>query len=406
MSAYAPAQSSFVPGNTQTQIQSPFGNFDNQAAFDNQRNAFVGQFLQNQSQFNQNQMAGTPTPRMSLQDINTQAAGNIANGTFQGNPLQSGSLAGLAGLFQQYGMQMPGNDFLSQLTGMLGSQSAPSLYQPPGNLAGINNAPRPGMPTNDGGYSGVIAPGAPMPPPDLSNDPGYQQWRQGISITTDYLGPEGEAARERDLQAQYLRERGGSGSAEPWWRAHRGPGDGPDDRPYAERQINPGIGPGADLRPINPATGNVPARGPFPNPEYPYTQPGGPRYRAPGPPVPEPPRYGVIRTDPRRPGQELYRPAPQFGAPAEEPYWRITAEARARAEREAEDTRRRAAEYRRDNPRPVQGVPSAPMAGTPTPQAPRTTGSAAPLAPRVQARPARPPQNLQGFNNWVRSKRR
>lgn len=121
----------YQQGPSSTNVYTPFGNFPNLQAFQNQQDAFVQQHLQNQAGYNAGLMSGQAPQRVPLMDSWQQAGDNIASGVYQGNPLATGNMAGLANLFSQYGMTMqPG--FQDQLMQLIGQQSAPSLYSPPG----------------------------------------------------------------------------------------------------------------------------------------------------------------------------------------------------------------------------------------------------------------------------------
>jgi hypothetical protein len=140
-------------------VQTPFGSMPNLQTYQNQQDAFVQQFLQNQAQYNQGLMGGQMPQRVDLGTTWNQAAENIKDGRYQGNPFATGNVDALMGMFGQYGITPP-QGFQDQLINQLGQQSAPPMYgpgmpssQPPAAFApgygGSINAPPGSMRTMD-----------------------------------------------------------------------------------------------------------------------------------------------------------------------------------------------------------------------------------------------------------------
>jgi hypothetical protein len=110
-------------------VQTPFGSMPNLQAYQNQQDAFVQQFLQNQAQYNQGLMGGQRPEPVDLGATWGQAANNIRDGLYQGNPFATGNVNALMGMFGQYGITPP-QGFQDQLIAQLGQQSAPPMYSP------------------------------------------------------------------------------------------------------------------------------------------------------------------------------------------------------------------------------------------------------------------------------------
>jgi hypothetical protein len=254
-------------------VQTPFGSMPNLQAYQNQQDAFVQQFLQNQAQYNQGVMGGQRPEPVDLGATWGQAANNIRDGLYQGNPFATGNVNALMGMFGQYGFTPP-QGFQDQLLSQLGQQSAPPMYSPQPAF----DVPRPinpgtglpyGQPLTDlpigpnGEYWPVFrSPQQPAPPPS-SFAPGY-----GGSINA----PPGS------MRTQDFRDRDG---------------DMIDDRD----QPGPGLPPPGSAQPIPPSQQLPPGRMAdwgFPG----YTKPGGPQYTVGGMPRP-----GAAQ--PITPGQQL-----------------------------------------------------------------------------------------------------
>jgi hypothetical protein len=99
----------------------------NLQAYQNQQDAFVQQFLQNQAQYNQGVMGGQQPQRVDLGTTWNQASESIKDGRYQGNPFATGNVDALMGMFGQYGITPP-QGFQDQLISQLGQQSAPPMY--------------------------------------------------------------------------------------------------------------------------------------------------------------------------------------------------------------------------------------------------------------------------------------
>jgi hypothetical protein len=108
-------------------VQTPFGSMPNLQAYQNQQDAFVQQFLQNQAQYNQGLMGGQQPQRVDLGTTWNQASESIKDGRYQGNPFATGNVDALMGMFGQYGITPP-QGFQDQLISQLGQQSAPPMY--------------------------------------------------------------------------------------------------------------------------------------------------------------------------------------------------------------------------------------------------------------------------------------
>jgi hypothetical protein len=108
-------------------VQTPFGSMPSLQAYQNQQDAFVQQFLQNQAQYNQGVMGGRRPEPVELGATWGQAADNIKEGRYQGNPFATGNVDALMGMFGQYGFTPP-QGFQDQLLSQLGQQSAPPMY--------------------------------------------------------------------------------------------------------------------------------------------------------------------------------------------------------------------------------------------------------------------------------------
>ncbi|NDE17060.1 hypothetical protein EBZ80_19240 [bacterium] len=134
-------------------VQTPFGSM-----------AFVQQFLQNQAQYNQGLMGGQRPQRVDLGTTWNQAAQNIKDGRYQGNPFATGNVDALMGMFGQYGFTPP-QGFQDQLLAQLGQQSAPPMYatQPAFDVPKFVN-PSTGLPYGQPAPTQSPAPSAPPPP--------------------------------------------------------------------------------------------------------------------------------------------------------------------------------------------------------------------------------------------------
>lgn len=290
---------SFQQGPSSTNVYTPFGNFPNLQAFQNQQDAFVQQHLQNQAGYNTDLMAGQSPQRVPVMEAWQQAGDSIASGTYRGNPFATGDMAGLGGLFSQYGLQMP-TGFQDQLMQMIGQQSAPSLYSPP-TVGGMPQPP----PPNAGGPGRRLynpdRPGGDYLPP-VGQDPAYQEWRRGISTDRRARPPEERAAQERMLYDRYLREQR---QPQP---APATPGyGGAIGVPVDQRRFNDIIdrdGDGVDDR-FQPGPGQ-------PNPEW--SQPIADSWRPQQPPPPAFAPPGAARPIPPSGEGTAYEPPPPLRA--------------------------------------------------------------------------------------------
>lgn len=190
------------------------------------QDAFVQQFLRDQSQYNQGLRAGQQPQRVDVGQAWNQAGDNIASGAYQGNPFATGNVDALMGMFSQYGIQAP-EGFRDQLISNLGQQSTPPALptQPPNVIPRPTNPatglpygqqpPMTGYPVGPGGEYWIPRPtnpatglpygqpapqmgypGGPMPPAA----PGYGGrigLPPGSAVTMDFRDRDGDMIDDR-----------------------------------------------------------------------------------------------------------------------------------------------------------------------------------------------------------------
>jgi hypothetical protein len=328
-------------------VQTPFGSMPNLQAYQNQQDAFVQQFLQNQAQYNQGVMGGQRPEPVDLGATWGQAANNIRDGLYQGNPFATGNVNALMGMFGQYGITPP-QGFQDQLLAQLGQQSAPPMYAPQPAF----DVPRPinpgtglpyGQPLTDLPYgpNGEYWPAFRSPPPPAASPSGLRKDvvpnpAGGDRVRDSHVAvfpggrpinfPPGWQIRNigdvggnqsREIYApgvsdeevaQFIRDNGGQGG--PNQVVGRLGGN------LAERgQPGPGLPPPGSAQPTPPSQQLPPGRMAdwgFPG----YTQPGGPQYpvggmQRPGAAQPIPPGQQVPAQDDQEFRQYIANASPE-----------------------------------------------------------------------------------------------